>query len=96
MHASPHDTAPAATLAQTVPEQQQMRDLLTTRWREQVTRVTDLSFRLHSLDDADPSSWPRSDAFAAELVIARQALADIEAELERVSPRVRARASSRA
>jgi hypothetical protein len=96
MHAFLHDTAPAAAPPPTVPQQQQTRERLTTRWREQVTRVTDLSLRLHSLDDADPSSWPRSDAFAAELVIARRVLADIEAELGQLDPGVRAEANSRA
>ncbi|MDQ1695890.1 MAG: hypothetical protein QOJ03_1243 [Frankiaceae bacterium] len=53
-------------------------DLLTTRWREQVTRVVDLSLRLHSLDDDDPTTAARAEAIEAELTVARHLLADIE------------------
>jgi hypothetical protein len=59
-------------------------DRLTARWHEELTRVTELSLRLHSLDDSDPMSSLRAEAYEAELSVARQSLAQIEAELARV------------
>jgi hypothetical protein len=60
---------------------EETRGSLAEQWREQIDRVTDLSLRLYSLEDDDPSSSVRSEALEAELDIARNALAAIEAEL---------------
>jgi hypothetical protein len=73
---------PAATAVAEPPS----LESLSLRWRRQVDLVTDLAVRRHSLDASDPRLSSLVDGLDRQLSTARQSLADIEAELQRLDP----------
>jgi DnaK suppressor protein len=71
----------------------QWRSLLETRWRDRLERVTALSVAYHEAAQSAPSGPPdsrgpsarRARQLAREAVTERQALAEIEAALDRIA-----------